>query len=146
MVTTLGEVLRQRMKLVGQQIPPPPFSRAAIRGRVLSDRKRELQLPRGFRSRVFDRVAHDNIAKMSDFLPELCREERMSPWSAERTAQKFARRLSATYSFQYAVGGKPTGVDQVISGSLASATELAVPFDRIEIGGRPILTLGRVRG
>jgi hypothetical protein len=109
-----------------------------------SQRPSEQQFVEAF-GRVFDRVAKDNIARMSDFLPELCREERMSPWAAERAAQQYARRLSADYSFQYAAGGKPTGVDQIISGSLVAPTELVVPLDRIEIGGRPILTLGRVK-
>ena len=94
---------------------------------------------------VFNRVSDDNIAKMSDFLPELCREARISPWAAQRLSERHARRLSESYAFQFAVGGKPVGGDSVLSGSLVALNEVTVPLDRIEIGGRPVLTLGRVK-
>ncbi|MGW9331229.1 hypothetical protein [Bosea sp. NPDC055594] len=95
--------------------------------------------------KAYDVVAGDNIAKISDFLPELCRTFRLSPWAAQRLAQRHARRLSTSYSFQYAVGGKPSSIDQVLTGSLVDLHEIPVPMDRIEIGGRPVLTVGRVK-
>ncbi|MBM3095688.1 hypothetical protein GFB56_33810 [Ensifer sp. T173] len=93
----------------------------------------------------FDDVAHDNIAKVSDFLPSFCRRMRMSPWAATQAAQSYIKALSSAYSLQYAAGGKPTGTDKILSGSLLDVVESIVPLDRIEIGGRPVLTLGRVK-
>ncbi|MBB4183924.1 hypothetical protein GGE07_000537 [Sinorhizobium terangae] len=96
-------------------------------------------------NRAFDEVAVDNIAKVADFLPRFCRATRMSPWAAARAAQDYAKRLSTEYSLQYAAGGKPTGADKILTGSLLDLDEVVVPLDRIEIGGRPVLTLGRVK-
>jgi hypothetical protein len=94
---------------------------------------------------VFDNVAHDNIAKISDFLPNFCRATRMSPWAMNQAIKNYIGSLSAGYSLQYAVGGKPMGTDKVITGSLLDIGESIVPVDRIEVGGRPVLTLGRVK-
>jgi hypothetical protein len=94
---------------------------------------------------TFDSVAHDNIAKMSDFLPSFCRRMRMSPWAVSQATQSNIKTLSSAYSLQYAAGGKPSGTDKTLSGSLLDVVEAIVPLDRIEIGGRPVLTLGRVK-
>jgi len=94
---------------------------------------------------TFDDVSHDNIAKMSDFLPNFCRRMRMSPWAATQAAQTYIKALSSAYSLQYAAGGKPSGTDKILSGSLLDIVESIVPLDRIDIGGRPVLTLGRVK-
>lgn len=94
---------------------------------------------------AYEGAARDNIAQIADFLPTLCRSARMSPWGASRAVQEYARVLSEKFTFGYAVGGKPTGVDAVISGSLLELEEVPVPMDRFEIGGRPVFTLERVR-
>ena len=94
---------------------------------------------------AYESAARDNIAQVSEFLPNICRAARISPWGVSRSLQEHARALSEKFSFGYAVGGKPTGVDAVISGSLLELEEVPVPMDRFEIGGRPVFTLERVR-
>ncbi|MER9677828.1 hypothetical protein NKJ23_00545 [Mesorhizobium sp. M0184] len=94
---------------------------------------------------AYEDAARDNIAQVSEFLPNFCRAARISPWGVSRSVQEHARVLSEKFTFGYAVGGKPTGVDAVISGSLLGLEEVPVPMDRFEIGGRPVFTLERVR-
>lgn len=109
-----------------------------------SNRPDEQTFIRAF-GEVYDRVAHDNIARIAEFLPVLCRDLRLSPWAASLYVQQHARLLSDSFSFGFAVGGKPSSVDLVIAGSLMEFEEVPVPLDRIDVGGRPALTLERVR-
>lgn len=94
---------------------------------------------------AYEGAARDNIAQVSEFLPIFCRATHVSPWAVSRSVQEHARVLSEKFTFGYAVGGKPTGVDAVIAGSLLELEEVPVPMDRFEIGGRPVFTLERVR-
>ncbi|APH72978.1 hypothetical protein BSQ44_17600 [Aquibium oceanicum] len=94
---------------------------------------------------AYESAARDNIAQVSEFLPIICRGVLISPWAVSRSLQEHARVLSEKFAFGYAVGGKPTGVDAVISGSLLELEEVPVPMDRFEIGGRPVFTIERVR-
>jgi hypothetical protein len=94
---------------------------------------------------AYIQAARDNVAQVAEFLPTFCRSTRMSPWAASRSVQEHARVLSEKFAFGYAVGGRPTGVDAVIAGSLLQLEEEPVPMDRFEIGRRPVFTLEMVR-
>lgn len=94
-------------------------------------------------AKSFDATARDNLARVVDFMPELCRSSKMSPWSVNRIIARVAREKLTPYSFQPAAGGKPSAVDSIVSGSLAEIQEKPVPIDRIVLNGRPILTIGR---
>jgi hypothetical protein len=92
--------------------------------------------------KAYEKYAHDALAKVSDVLPTLCRELRISPWAAKRIWEALSsdQRLSG-YKMQPAAGGKPVSHDRVLGGSLQHPIEIAVPVDRIELGGRPVFTI-----
>jgi len=94
---------------------------------------------------TYEQIAKDNIAQVSEFLPTFCRTTMMSPWALSRSVHEHASLLSEKFAFGYAVGGKPTGGDAVIAGSLLRIEETPVPMDRFVIGGRPVFTIERIR-
>jgi len=94
---------------------------------------------------AYNETARDNVAQISEFLPFFCRTNHVSPWALSRSVQHHARVLSERFTFGYAAGGRPTGTDAVITGSLLKLEETSVPMDRFEIGARPVFTLERVR-
>jgi hypothetical protein len=110
-----------------------------------SQRPESSSFVQGFES-AFAAKARDGLAKVSELLPETCRTLRMSPWAAAKAISLLADGPLSNYSFQPAVGGRPTGRDQVISGSLHNVLLVNVPTDRVFVGGRPVLTIsGMVR-
>jgi hypothetical protein len=91
---------------------------------------------------AFRRTSRDGLARVSDLLPAFCRDIRISPWAAERLiADLVVEGQLSELSFQPAAGEKPTGRDQVISGTLQHPELVVIPIDRIAIGGRPVFTV-----
>jgi hypothetical protein len=95
---------------------------------------------------LFRRLAKDGLCLLSDILPELCGNLRISPWAAGREIQSLVEDGSLSeVSFQPSAGKKIATRDQVVYSKDGEIKTASVALDRLEIGGRPVFALVRAK-
>jgi hypothetical protein len=93
---------------------------------------------------LFEDLQQDGLCLLSNIVPRLCRELRMSPWAAAHEIQASVEEgLLPTVSFQPSAGKRLVARDQVVARKDGQIQTVGVPIDRIEIGGRPVFAVAR---
>ena len=94
-------------------------------------------------SAAFEQTSSVNLAQVLDLLPRFSALTRQSPWAAKRQIERLiAERLLTDYRFQPAAGGKPVARDEVLAGPLERPSTQPVIIDRLQLGERPVFTVG----
>ena len=93
---------------------------------------------------LFEELQQDGLCLLSNIVPRLCHELEISPWAAAREIQISVEDGSLpTVSFQPSVGKRLVARDQVVVRKDGQIQTVAVPIDRLEIGGRPVFAVAR---
>lgn len=94
-------------------------------------------------SAAFEQTSSVNLAQVLDLLPRFSTLTHQSPWAAKRQIERLiAERLLPDYRFQPAAGGRPVARDEVLVGPLESPSTQPVIIDRLQLGERPVFTVG----
>lgn len=94
-------------------------------------------------SAAFEQTSSVDLAQVLNLLPRFSALTRQSPWAAKRQIERLiAERLLPEYRFQPAAGGRPVARDEVIAGPLESPSTQPVIIDRLQLGERPVFTVG----
>jgi hypothetical protein len=94
-------------------------------------------------STAFQQTSSVNLAQVLDLLPRFSALTRQSPWAAKRQIERLiAERLLPDYRFQPAAGGRPVARDEVLAGPLENPSTRPVVVDRLQLGERPVFTVG----
>jgi len=93
---------------------------------------------------AFDALAQDGLAKVSDMIPRLCAELRMSPWALARAIpDAVASGALSHLDMSPAAGGPVDSRDRVLAMGERGWELDPVPLDRFHLGQRPIFTIAR---